>query len=175
MKIIISDEEVAKSKIPALPLPSFDITGQVISPPSFQRDPAKGKISDLTKEIIALDAIDTSLTVRETGRLHDVSKSNTDVIQNGNHANEELKLKVADKRYKIGDTATTKLMQTLDLFRPDSLEQKELPGAALKIANVLDKVINPGAESGNKNNIIFNVYAPRQRSEDSYEVIEVKE
>lgn len=192
MKIIISDEEL-KSRM-KLPLPELvkGPSGSVeMSIPIIERAPELGRgegnnnIDPLTKELIAIDGAFvpfSNKTQNDVARIHGVKQSEVSYLSRGydrsnvdeRKVDEDLHTSINKTKFGIIDVATTKLMETLDLFEPSALEQKHLPDAAVKMASVVERLEGRGNIS-NAPNVQFHLYAPRARREEDYEVIEVHE
>jgi hypothetical protein len=81
---------------------------------------------------------------------------------------------IENAREKIANTATEKLLASLEFFVPATLDQKELPGAALKLATIVEKV-NQGFTQAEKNGPRFIVFSPRMKAEDAFDIIQVNE
>jgi predicted transcriptional regulator len=183
MKLIIDDSELKNLSKPSIPLPEIDgSTGEIRIPEILGRPKGGKNLSDLTKELIAYESVNSPLTQKQIAAIHGVTEATVNHLSQGYNTtnidtrkeNEDIKAVLNERKYNIADKATAKLMQSLDLFEPTSLEQLDLPGAALKMASVVQKISENFAEHNN-NNIQFIVYAPRMRSESSYETIEVNE
>jgi hypothetical protein len=180
MKVIIEDSEL--QEIPILPIPTFDSMGEIVIPPSLGRPEGSANKSELEKEIISYDAalLSGALTQQEIADIHGITQQEVSFrAQAADRSNldtrkvdEDLRSRILQKKYNIADRATARLMDSLEFFRPETLDQKDLPGAALKLASVVEKM-EEKKEQGPTNNIQFMVYAPRQRSEDNYEVIDM--
>jgi hypothetical protein len=180
MKIIVDDEEIVE--VPLLKRPSLLPSAKIISPESKGRKEGGTNKTQIEKELIALDgALSIDMSQKEIAKIHNVTttevsnhsrgfdRSNIDTRKN----DIELKAVINQAKYQIADVATAKLMESLNLFQPRYLEQKELPIAAKNMAIIMEKVSQNF--EGEKNNVNFIVYAPRMRSEDSYDIIEVTE
>jgi len=182
MNILIEESDV--KEIPILPLPEIEITtGRVIIPPALGRRPGTIDKTHLEKEIIALDANFSGLSQTEVARIHGVTQPEVSIHSrgvdrtnlDGQNVDKEIRTLINQTKHKIADRATTRLMESLDLFNPSALEQKDLPSAAMKMAGVVEKVTQGFEGDGNRLAVQFNIYAPRVRSEDSFQVIEVSE
>ena len=92
----------------------------------------------------------------------------------GRKVNEGVLEVVESAREKIANTATQKLLESLEFFVPATLDQKELPGAALKLASVVEKV-QAGFNPTDKNGPRFIVFSPRMKAEEAFDIIEVHE
>jgi predicted XRE-type DNA-binding protein len=184
MKMIISDEEL-KGKM-RLPLPTLvEHVGrlpEIIIPETLGRPEGTENKDELTKELIARDAVSTTLTQKEVALVHNVTQPEVSFLSRGydrtniedRKVNEEVHLAVQQTKHKIIDRATTRLMETLELFEPSALEQKLLPDAATKMASVIERIEGRGNIS-NQPPVNFHIYAPRTRHEDQYEVINIHE
>ena len=179
MKILIDDEEI--QEIPVLPMPSIDKSGVVIMPAKIGRKSGGENKPKLEKELIALDATLSDIPQTQLAKIHSVSQTEVSLHSRAidrstiddRKTDIELKGLINQKKYKIADQATAKLMQSLDLFQPEYLDQKDLPSAAAKMASIVEKVASNFETPGSQ--VTFNVYTPRARDESSFEVIEVIE
>jgi len=185
MKLIIDDSELNEKPIVRLPLPEV-IDGELVIPGKVVREKELGRPEgtsnkgQLEKELIALDSQNPNLTQKEIARVHGVSQTEVSFLSNGfdrssidtRKVNEGVKDVVSSAREKIASLATDKLMKTLETFVPETLDQKDKAGTALKLAGVLEKVSN-GFQGNDANRPQFIVFSPRVRREDSYEVIDV--
>jgi len=180
MKIIHEDEIILEKKI-SLPVPEIH-DGEVIVPESLGRKPGS-EISDIKKQLIAIDSVTSGLGQRDIARIHGTSQALVSSIGNGYNTpnidtrkpNEDVRAVISATRESVARSASSKLLETLDLFNPDSLEQKELPGAALKISSVLEKASQSFSGSDNSTKVAFIVMAPRMRKEEDYGMIDVGE
>jgi hypothetical protein len=186
MKIIISDDEVKEIPIPKLPMPNVE-DGEIVLPPEFINEGKPGRKegvpnkSQLEKELIALDSLNPNLSQSEVAKLHGTSGPSVSSISRGFNTpnidtrtvNHEVREVIKTAQTRIAEVSTEKLLRSLDHFNPECLDQKDLPGAALKLANVLEKTKSGfnSPEHGPK----FIVYSPRVRGEDTFEVVDVQE
>ncbi len=185
MKIIISDDELKeRMKPPLSDLIEGDVRlPKVITPPELGRPEGAKNIDPITRELIALDGAFGSLPQTSIARVHNVAQSEVSFLSKGydrtnvdeRKVDENLQTSITQRKFGIIDTATTKLMETLDLFDPNYIEQKQLPEAANKIASVVERLEGRGNINQNAPSVQFHVYAPRTRHEDQYEVIVVNE
>lgn len=184
MKIIISDDEVKELPIPKLPMPHVE-DGEIVLPPEIITEGTPGRKegsvnkTELERELIALDSLNPHLSHSEIAKIHETSQPSVSAIAKGfNTTNVDTRSElpgvqevIKSAQTRIAESASDKLLKSIELFTPEYLEQKELPGAALKLANVLEKTkagFNT-PDHGPK----FIVYAPQTRREESYEVIDV--
>jgi len=186
MKIIISDDEVKEIPIPKLPMPHVE-DGEIVLPPEIITEGTPGRKegsankTQLEREMIALDSLNPNLSHSEIAQIHGTTQPSVSAIAKGfnttNHdtrtVNQEVREVIKTAQTKIAEESTKKLLQSLEHFNPLYLDQKDLPGAALKIANVLEKTKSgfTQAEHGPK----FIVYSPRVRGEETFEVVDVQE
>lgn len=180
MKIFIDDEEI--KEIPIFQVPTV-IDGTIVIPDALGRKKDKPNKSQLQKEIIALDTVDSRLSQKSLAQIHGITQTEVSIHGraidrsniDGRKSDNELKDLINAKKYSIADAATSRLMESLDLFNPTALDQKDLPAAASKMAAIVERVTQgfEGAQTGPQ--ILFQVYAPRTRSEDTYDVIVVDE
>ena len=181
MKIIHTDEEIVEKKI-VLPMPEINEHGEVLVPEILGRK-KDSHVSDIKKSLIALDSVVSGLSQRDIARIHGTSQALVSSLSNGYNTpnidtrkpNEDVRAVISEARETVAKSASQKLMETLDIFDPSSLEQKELPSAALKMSAVLEKASQGfnGSESGPK--VAFIVMAPRMKKEEDYDMIDVGE
>jgi len=184
MKLIIDDSELNEKPIKKLPMPEV-IDGELIVPglvkkeKELGRTPGSKNLKQLEKEIIALDAQNPNLSQASVARLHGVKQEEVSYLSRGfdrtniegRKVNEGVREVALNTREKIAEVATNKLLASLEFFIPATLDQKELPGAALKLAAVMEKVTANFEASHNKPQFI--VFAPRKSAEADYEIIDV--
>lgn len=181
MKIIHSDEKIVEKKI-VLPMPEVNDEGEVIVPEILGRR-KESHVSDIKKQLIAIDSVVTGLSQSDIARIHGTSQAGVSYISQGfNTTNrdtrkpdEDVREVISKTRESVARSASEKLLESLDLFNPDSLEQKELPGAALKLSSVLEKASQgfQGDSGGPK--VAFIVMAPRMKKESDYDMLDVGE
>lgn len=179
MKLILDDEDI--KEIPVLPMPEVNHDGIVIMPERVGRKTGGENKAKLEKEIIALDATLSDVSQTQLAKIHNVTQTEVSLHSRAldrstiddRKTDQELKSLINQKKFKIADSATAKLMQSLDLFQPEYLDQKDLPGAAMRMASIVEKVAANFETQGTQVN--FTVYSPAARSEESFEVIEVIE
>ncbi len=181
MKIIHSEDEIKEKRI-VLPIPSVTTDGEVIVPPELGRK-EDSHVSDIKKNLIAFDSVTSGLSQRDIAKIHGTSQALVSSLANGYNTpnvdtrkpNEDVREIITATRESVAKTASSKLLETLDLFNPDSLEQKELPGAALKISSVLEKASQGFTGDNNGPRVAFIVMAPRMRKESDYDMVDVGE
>ena len=174
MKLILDESELE-----LLPI-NNNGKGRVILPEVLGRREGSKNKSDLEKEIISIDSALSGVRQKNLAEIHNVSQAEVSIRSRaidrtnieGRKIDSEVLLRINQAKFNIADSATAKLMQTLDIFEPNQLEQKNLPSAAVQLASVVDKM---SGERDSGSNINFVVFAPRMRSEDSFDVIEVIE
>lgn len=191
MKLIISDEEL-KSKL-RLPLPELikGPVGNELSLPEIIPSPNLGKpegtknIDPLTKELIALDGAFVAfgnMSQTDVALVHGVKQEEVSYLSRAHDRSNidtrktdvELATQINQAKFKIIDSATTKLMETLEIFEPSALRQRELPSAALQMTAIIEKLEGRGNLT-NAANVQFHIYAPKTRNENDYDVITVNE
>lgn len=187
MRLIIDDDEVKPIPI-KLPMPIVDDDGDLIIEGVIELEKKRGKeegtrdLNQLEKELIAHDATVSGISQTAVARLHGVSQPQVSSLSrgysttgiDGRKVNEGVLEVVESAREKIANTATQKLLESLEFFVPATLDQKELPGAALKLASVVEKV-QSGFTQADKNGPRFIVFSPRMKAEEQFEIIEVHE
>lgn len=186
MKIIISDAEVKELPIPRLPMPSVDDDGDIVLPGVIISEKKPGRTessvnkTQLEKELIALDAMNPNLTQTEVAKIHGTQQSSVSSLARGwndssidkRSANEGVREVIKSVQTRIAESASDKLLRSLEHFEPACLDQKDLPGAALKLSNVLEKTRSGFQQNDNAPRFI--VYSPRVKEESSFEVVDVQ-
>jgi hypothetical protein len=164
MKLFMNDDELEEIK----PVSESADKGIVISDRTGKREEG---ISELQKEIVALDAI--LIGPSKAAEIHGVPQSSASKYSDGKDiTNEDTKGRVLATRYDIQDVATAKLMATLNLINPEELVSTKnkvmvLNSLSRLVDTVSDK--NPGAGNGG---VHLHLYAPNQKKESDYEIIE---
>lgn len=159
---IISDDPVEE-----LPLPIIDIEGRVQVPAKLGRG---ATVPRLVKELVAVHT-NLGMNQDEAAKINGISQTEASRLERGVKGQEydqvdpEIQLVGQQAKHKIIDLATTKLMKSLNIFEPSALEQKDLPGAAAKLAAVTEK-LSGNASPINQTNFI--VYQPRAKSEADF-------
>lgn len=169
MNIFIDDNEVEEKLISDV-VKSFDtaiitIKGENVG----KRDEGK---DDLTKEIIANDAI--VLGSQVASRIHGVPQSSASKYKDGlDIADDDTRTRVLATRHNIADTAVAKLMETLNMFRPDAIDkQVDVIKSASMLAGIVEKIsVKDGKNGGNE--VHLHLYGPKQNKIDRYETIDV--
>lgn len=179
MKIISNDKEVTEKKI-ILPLPEVTERGEVKVPEILGRK-KDSHISPITKQLIALDRLD-GIPESKIAEIHGTSQAAVSAISRGfntpnidtRKVDEDVTATINKRRSDIVDKATSRLLASIESFEPSNLEDKELPGAALKLATVVEKFSEQRQDNGQ--NINFIIYQPRTKSEADFgEVIDLNE
>jgi len=166
MKLFIDDEEIVEMKIEDS-LKSYD-KGIVIG---NNRGRPEGRTnSELQKEFAAIDALD--LGIVKAGEVNNVCFKSAALYRDGENVNPETKTNILNYKYQIEDKATTKLMQTLDLFDPTDIEKPtDLIHAAAQLSSIVERVSGKDNKSGQS--VHLHLYNPTQKKISSYEVIDV--
>lgn len=180
MKIIHTDEEIIEKKI-VLPMPEIDDQGEVKVPEILGRK-KDSHVSEGKKNLIAFDSVMSNLSQSDIARIHGTSQSLVSYTSQGFNATNidtrkkdpDVRQVLSETREKVATAASAKLLESLDLFNPTGLEQKELPGAALKLSTVLEKA-SQGFTGNEGPKVSFIVMAPRMRKEEDYGMIDVGE
>lgn len=174
MKLILDDKEVPKGNDLLEKLITND-KALIRRSGSGNYEGRPKETNELTRELAALDHVMGNGTQAEIAKVHGISQEAISSYSNGRvgaRVDDDLKARVNQVRYDIADLATSKIMTTLELFAPHSLEQKELPGAAMKMASVLEKISGKNKDEGNQQ-VHLHFYAPTQKKEHEYKIIEV--
>ena len=169
MNLIMKDDEIEEILIEDV-IKSNDF-GKVIS----KSDDGTGKRgkdkAEFVKEMIALDAVEIGPS--RAALIHDVDRNSVHDYLNGERLNEDAKTKVLSARHNITDTAIAKLMETLDLFDPNDMEKPaDIVRAAGVLAGIVERVTSKERSDGPT--VVLNLYNPRQRKIEDYEIIHVK-
>jgi len=167
MNLFIEDEEIEEIKIEDL-FKSKD-KGVVIK--NRQGESRGEEIPDLQKEIIAHDTLESS------GKSAALVHGNTDQSANGYARGENLpedaRNRVLAHKHDIADLAISKLMDSLNLFDPNALDKQiDIVKSASMLAGVVEKISGKTDSKGNQ--VTLNLYMPKQKSLESYNVIEVR-
>lgn len=130
----------------------------------------------LERELIALDALEGKLTQSELAKVHNTTQGDISDLMNGKRSDgkthTDIKEVVDNARSRIIDSATDKLLKTLDNFNPDAIEQKNLTSNAAQLASIVERI--SGRDKNNSiNNVQLIFHSPRQKVESDYISIEV--
>jgi len=179
MKIISNDPVVPEKKI-VLPLPEVTERGEVRIPEILGRK-KDSHIDPISKHLIALDVIE-GIPQNKVAQIHRTSQAAVSAISRGfNTTNIDTRKEDPDlsetinkRKSAIVDAATSRLLTSIENFDPCNLEDKQLPGAALKLATVVEKFTETNRD--NASNTTFIIYQPRAKSEvDFGEPIDLNE
>lgn len=168
---IFSDEEFEEIK----PIKDSPDKAIVITPEcNGGRIPNKDQRDDIVKEIIADDV--KELGKREAALIHGVSASSALDYSNGKGIKDpDVKTRILDKKHGIENIAITKLMETLDLLSPESVEKEtDKVKIIAGLAAVIEKV-GGGARNQNTNVVHLELHMPRMKEEKDYETIIVSQ
>lgn len=129
-------------------------------------------VGDIEKEIVAHDAL--TLGATRAAAIHNVPQSSASKYKDGlDIANEETRARVLTTRHSIADLATTKLMESLNLFNPNAIEkQEDLVRASASLANIVDKIAGNDKNKGGPT-VQLILYGPKQAPVSKYKVIDV--
>lgn len=179
MKIISNEKEIIEKKI-VLPLPEVTEEGEVKVPEILGRK-KDSHINPLTRHLIAIDG-NSGIPQSQVARIHGTSQAAVSALSRGfnttnidtRKTNEEILETIGKTKLTIVEKATERLLASIESFEPNNLEDKDLPGAALKLAGVVEKA-SSGFQEKASETVKFIVVAPRMRSLDSFEVINAEE
>lgn len=164
MNIFLDDKELEEIK----PVKESDDKGLVISPNHTGSEPER---PDIIKEIIANDAAE--LGRKQAAEIHGVSERSVSRYSAGERVSEDTKSRILDRKHEIQNIAVTKLMQTLNLLDPNSLEsEKDKVTVMNGLSQVLDRLGDNGSKSGDRA-IHLHMTLPTMKKETDYDVIEV--
>lgn len=176
MKILLDDEEVERElkKHDISQITSNDKSQtKVIGPGSTKENHRGEAVNNVIREMAAIDSL--VIGQKKSSELHGLNHNTVSDATRGeisDRVDPDLKASVDNQRYKIRDLAVSKLMNTLDLFRPDGLEnQMEVVTAASKLSKVVvDMEAKDNKDKGPQVQVIL--FNPRQKNESAYDVIE---
>lgn len=164
MNIFLEDSELEEIK----PLSPTEDKGVVITPTVGERGESK---TDIQKEITAFDAM--IIGPSEAAKINGVAQSSASKYSTGKDiADPDTRIRVLGMRNDIQDLAITKLMDTLNLLDPSDMEKPRDKIALLSGLSSLVEKISPKKEDENVKQVHLHLYAPKQRTEKDYEVIE---
>jgi hypothetical protein len=166
MKIFRERKEAEEIK----PVGESTDKGKVVTP--SKPDPTKNKdLSDTVKGMIAVDALTS--TIREASIIHGMSETAVHNLTKTTPEGQEVRAIQLMRRHEIADVATAKLMQTLDLLSPHEIDKETDKITVIQgLSKVLEKMNGDNKEQGSRT-VHLHLYAPNQRSEKDYEVINV--
>lgn len=135
-------------------------------------------IPDEMRAIIGAAAhIDTAKNVAEEFNVspQQVHKIKHGVVTYAKGKDEKLVSALEETKAKGVNIALEKTLLAMGVINPKDLEGKPVQAAdvALKLANVIDKLSPKDDGSGDGTRVQVNVFVPRLKNEDDYEVIEV--
>lgn len=179
--ILINDAEPIKLEPKVVepkdnPLVSEDKSTTIIMPGSGRPVDTPNKHSTI-KEKVALD-INSGMSLELASKVHDVSMSQASNYANGmtTHGVVDQKLMpvVVASKSEIKDKAAAIVMLGLGLLENNinALKARELPGAIKSMSEVMEKM-TPKTNQDGVGNVHYHFYAPKQREESQYEVVEV--
>lgn len=168
MNIFIEEEEIKEIRIEDILKPSND---RGVVHQKHQGESRGLERSDLEKEIIAHDVIETSGL--SASKVHDITQQGANGYARGENLSDEARDRVIAHKYNVADIAISKLMDSLNLFDPNGLDSEmDRIKSASMLAGIVEKVTSKENGKGG-NNVVLNLYAPQQRALSKYDVIEV--
>ena len=168
MNIFLEDHELEEIK----PIEDGDDRGLVISPMTGSKGEVRQEISEINKEIIAIDSIET--TARKAAALHGVGKTNANRYANGKDVEPETRGRILSVKHNIQDVAIAKLMDTLNLIDPENVEkERDRIAIATGLSSVIEKMSDRAANGSDKPAVHLHLYSPNQKVEKDYDVIDV--
>jgi hypothetical protein len=171
MKMIIDDSEIEEILISDGRIEDkTEDKGKVIIKGEFQGKREEGK-DNLVKEITAIDAL--TIGVTKAAEINGTTHSSASKYADGKDiSDEDTRARVLSRKFNIADTAVAKLMETLDLFDPTAMDkQTDIIKAAGQLAGIVERVSEKNRAEGNQ--VHLHLYGPKQKSINSYEVVEV--
>lgn len=158
MKILLDTED----KIEEVPIIGTPVLG-VIQGENRGRPNGRQNLPELSKDLIRADR-EAGMKVEDVAKVHGVAPSSV---------TQASKLS-SEKKNKIIEVTSNKLLESLEIFEPSALDQNELPAAAARLAGIVEKIQDKEIQEGG-NNVQFIVVSPGLRREDEYRTIEVKD
>ena len=169
MRVYIEKEE--KEEIPPVSKEKLkeDDKGIIRFPKNPKENPI---IPDDVKELVAVDA--AFLGPKATSQLHGVPVSTVHDIANNTEAGQNAKAIKAMDKHGIADMATAKLMLTLNLLSPMDIDKEKDKIAVIDgLSKVIERMADKGKDGEGKRVVHLHLYAPNQKEEREYPVIEV--
>ena len=181
MKMFIEDDEVETLRKPALSTSAF-LEG--LGKRKVGKQEGSHNLPELTKELIARDVInrdETGLSEKEIGSIHGVAQQTSSYLGRGfttsaidtRKRNEAISALIAEKKVSIAQRIISKTDSMMERFDPDKLDHNEIPGAVVKLATAMEKVASDFTKESHTGPT-FIIYTPERRSEDYYDVIDVR-
>lgn len=163
MNIFLNEDELEEVK----PVCESEDRALVIPDNTGKRGEA---VSDLVKEITAIDAINIGPT--KAAEINGVPESSASKYSNGmDISNPDTSARVIAHKFQIQDTAVAKLMQTLNLVQPERLETVKSQMLVINGLSQLVERIAPKEKEGPQQ-VHLHLYAPNQKKESEYEIID---
>ncbi len=165
MNIFLEEDETTEIK----PIDESQDKAVVINPEVGKRGEG---VSDLAKEIIALDTL--IIGSQEASKVHGVPQSSASKYSNGKDiADPNTRAAVLNTKYEIGNVAITKLMETLDLINPQMVDKpRDQIALVTGLSNLVEKITG-GDKDKDRPEVHLHLYAPNQKQVKDYEVIDV--
>lgn len=145
------------------------------------RTPGRNNRTPEEREIIAGEALIAG--TRVTAQKFGIADSTVSAYKHGatstssyNEPDDELLKSVSARRIKIAGVAHGKLSEALDQITTDKLAAANLKTIA-SVAQSMSAIIKnmePEVQQSNTQNVQFTFYAPKVRSEDAYDVIDLQ-
>lgn len=142
-------------------------------------------VPQVLRNVLAQDAIESgSASAKSIARAFDVSDSSLAAYKHNAHSTSsyhttqpELKKVTDHTREVIGKKARSRLLSAINHITPEKLADaklRDIAGVAQAMSAVI-KNIDPPAEVSAHANVNIVLFAPRVRSEEAYEVVQVQE
>lgn len=165
MNIFLDETELEEIK----PIAPTEDKGLVINPEVGKRGEGN---SDLVKEVVALDSI--LLGPSEAARINGVPQSSASKYADGKDIEDaETRTRIIATKNGIEDLAVTKLMETLNMLDPSDMEKPRDKIALMTgLSNLVEKVSSAKNEKEGAKQVHLHLYAPNQKQESHYKVIE---
>lgn len=131
-------------------------------------------VRDLMASMV-IDGASAASVGRALGVSGDVAERSATGRVGGRPANADRLSKIKERKLDIQDSALVKLMRSLELIDDDKLLEcsaKELSGISSNLAKV-HSTLEEKSDGGAGNNVNIVVFAPQQKREDRYKVVDV--
>lgn len=188
MPIGIVEDKDFESELNSYERSSVQIqVGEILELPTPGRAPGDNNIPESLRKIIGENALESgSADTKSLTRAFGISDSSLSAYKNGststtsyNSPKSELKNHINKTKQRISIKAKNRLVSALNQITDEKLADakvRDLAGVAKDMSAII-KDMEPDVDKNNSNpsGPVFMVYAPQFKSEDSFDVIHVKE
>jgi len=141
----------------------------------------RGEVPNIPHPVQAMIGVMARLdTAEHVGEAFGVSKQQVHNLKHGRTTdlhgqNPRLVSDMTAKRTAIADAGLAHLIEAVQSFKIDEIvdESKKVQAAA-QLANIIDKMVPAEKEGSHGNSVVVNLFAPRMKDLDEYEIIEVQ-